>query len=222
MVINQALASIVGVLQTFPVERAAIARELVAGDYAVATYFFAKTVASLPFEVLFPAVFATVCFFMMNFIAAPSAVQWASFAGTVVLSASVSTSMGYFVSALAPTVAVALAIAPVVLLPFILFAGYLLNLSSISPAFKPLEVLSLFKYAFAALMKIVWQDVATIDCGGTPLCPFPSGGAVLNFLSLGEGTPSIAADAAALAGLAVGWRLVALCVMWLRSPKASG
>ena len=219
VIINQALASIVGVLQTFPIERAAIARELEAGDFNVSTYFAAKTLASLPFEFVFPIVFATITFFMMRLHETVTLAILGQFVGIVALSASVSTSMGYFISALAPTVAVALALAPVVLLPFILFAGFLLNFNSISAAFKPLEVLSLFKYAFSALMKIIWGDVTSIDCGGSFVCPFPTGPAVLEFLSLDDSAATVITDAAALTALAIGWRCVALVTLWIRSPR---
>jgi ATP-binding cassette subfamily G (WHITE) protein 1/ATP-binding cassette subfamily G (WHITE) protein 2 len=75
----------------------------------------------------------------------------------VVLVSQVAVAMGLWVSTVAPTVAVALAIAPVVLLPFILFSGFLLNVATIAPAFAPLEYTSLFRYGFSASMRILWQ-----------------------------------------------------------------
>jgi ABC-type multidrug transport system ATPase subunit/ABC-type multidrug transport system permease subunit len=217
LLINQGLASIVGVLQTFPVERAVISREHAAGVHSVSAYFLSKSLSALPWELAFPAAFSTVCFFMMQ-LRPGSTAAWLQLTGVVVLVSQVAVAMGMWVSTVAPTVAVALAIAPVVLLPFILFSGFLLNVRSIAPAFLPLEYTSLFRYGFSASMLILWEGRA-VECDQGPLaCPFPSGAAVLTYFSLEN--DSLARDVAALALLALGWRVIALLTLVARTHAA--
>ena len=218
LLINQSLASIVGVLQTFPVERAVIAREHDAGVHCTSAYFLAKSLSALPWELAFPAVFTTICFFMMQLRPdASSTTAWLQLTGVVVLVSQVAVAMGMWVSTVAPTVAVALAIAPVVLLPFILFSGFLLNVSTIAPAFAPLEYTSLFRYGFSASMRILWQG-RQVQCDRGPLlCPFPSGEAVLAYFSLDKDT--LATDLLCLGGLALGWRLLALLTLMARARR---
>jgi ATP-binding cassette subfamily G (WHITE) protein 1/ATP-binding cassette subfamily G (WHITE) protein 2 len=226
ILVNQGLAAIIGVLQTFPVERATVQREHAAKAYGIPAYFLAKTLSSLPFEVAFPFTFSTICFFMMKLRSvsdcggvAALALVFGKFAGVCVLASTVATSMGLWISTAAPDVAVALALAPVVLMPFLLFSGFLVNLTTVSPAFLPLIDTSLFRFAFSALMHIIF-DGTTNDCGGVPqvLCPFPDGAAVLRWFSL-ENT-RVENDVVVLAALAVAWRLLAFITLLWRSRRA--
>ena len=218
--LNQALAAIIGVLQTFPVEREVVQREHASGAYGITPYFIAKNVSSLPFEMLFPTVFSSVCFFMMRLRieldTIPLVFAWLKFTGTCVLASSVATSMGLWISTAAPTVAVALALAPVVLMPFMLFSGFLVNIKTVAPAFSPLVFTSLFKYAFSALMTVVWRDVKN-DCEGAFICPFPTGESVLSWFSL-DGA-SVTSDVAALGALLLAWRLLAYLTLLWRSRR---
>jgi len=223
VLVNQALAAIIGVLQTFPIERAVVQREHVGGAYGITAYFLAKSIASLPFELVFPFTFSTVCFFMMRLRAESSAAQlvatWLQFSSISLLSSSVATSMGLWISCAAPNVSVALALAPVVLMPFLLFSGFLLNVKTVAPAFSPLLYTSLFKYAFSAMMTTIWGGGVANDCGKLPafLCPFPDGASVLRWFALEDA--SVAADLAALAELALGWRLLAYVTLLWRSSR---
>ena len=217
VLVNQSLAAIIGVLQTFPVERAVVQREQAAGAYGIPAYFLAKSVSSLPFELVFPAAFSTVCFWMMNLRGGAGSGEvstWLQFAAVSVLTSNVATSMGLWISTAAPTVGVALALAPVVLMPFMLFSGFLVNVESVAPAFDPLLYTSLFKYGFSALMRIVWAG-AVNSCAGEFICPFPDGEAVLRWFALQDS--SVLADVQALAALAVGWRLLAFATLLWRA-----
>lgn len=63
--------------------------------------------------------------------------------GIIVLTANTAVSLGYAVSTLSSSVSVALALGPVVLIPFMLFGGFFVNSDDVPVYFKWLEVFKL-------------------------------------------------------------------------------
>jgi ATP-binding cassette, subfamily G (WHITE), eye pigment precursor transporter len=84
--------------------------------------------------------------------------------GIVILVAQSASSFGTFLSACVPNVDVGIALAGPVLVPQIIFSGFLLNLESVSFIFLPLRYLSWFGYANEALMVNQWKGLK-IKCG---------------------------------------------------------
>lgn len=80
----------------------------------------------------------------------------------------------------------ALAIGPPILIPFLMFGGFFLNIDSIPVYLHWLAYLSWFKYGNEALMINQWRNV-TIDCSmaGNATCP-ANGAVVLETYSFEE------------------------------------
>ena len=138
----------------------------------------------------------------------------------MLLASNVAISMGYLISTAVASVDVALAIAPVVILPFLLFGGLFVNLASIPDWLAWLEYISWFRYAFNALAEIVWTD-RTINCdaivNGVPdrdECPFISGQQVLD-ISFSE--RDFPVDIAVLCCMVVLYRGIAFLALYLRT-----
>jgi len=106
-----------------------------------------------------------------------------------ILITNVAVSIGYLVSTLTGDMNMALTIAPVLVIPFMLFGGFFLNSASVPVYFIPLQYLSYFKYAYEALAINEWRGVEYIpECVGqnvTVGC-FRSGHEVLEMLSFSE------------------------------------
>lgn len=221
MLINQSMSGIFGVLQTFPLERPIFQREHENGSYSVSSYFMSKVISDLPGQVIPNTIFITVCWWMMNL--RPDFDAFLIFLAIVLMSANAAMSLGMFVSCAVPNVTVALAVGPVVILPFMLFAGFFINLDSIGPGFKWLEYMSFFKYGFSGGATAVWEGT-TLECPPLPAGADPSkappcfrtGEQVLGALSL-NGSDDYFRDFIALACMAVGWRVVAFCALKWRT-----
>lgn len=108
ILINQSFSGVFGVLQTFPLELPVFYREHKAGLYRTDTYYLAKTIADLPFQIIFTVIFCSIAYFLVGFSATLS--QFLIFTGTIVLCANTAFSLGYLISCATTNVGVALAV----------------------------------------------------------------------------------------------------------------
>eukprot|EP00386_Alphamonas_edax_P006285 GDKI01020409.1.p1 GENE.GDKI01020409.1~~GDKI01020409.1.p1 ORF type:complete len:748 (-),score=215.91 GDKI01020409.1:73-2316(-) len=215
LLINQSMLSVMGVLQTFPVEKPIAQREYEAGAYSITAYYMAKTSSDLPFQLVFPSIFISIVYWLIGL--NDNAEAFFKTLLFVVLTANASISIGYMVSAAVSSVAVALAIGPVILLPFILFGGFLINLDDIADGWKWLEYMSFFKYGFSGAASSVWgTDYPDLKC---PILPngkegncFHTGQEVMDFLSIT--TDNFGRDIGCLLAIIVGLRTLGLILLY--------
>ncbi len=150
-----------------------------------------------------------------------SATDWLAFTGIILLASNTAISMGYLISTAVPSVDVALAVAPVVILPFLLFGGLFVNTASIPDWLAWAEYISWFRYAFNACAEIVWDD-KTIFCpdllpSGEPdpkKCPFTTGQQVLD-ISFSERDFNV--DVGVLAAMVIVYRAIAFLALYWRT-----
>mmetsp|Transcript_12778 Transcript_12778/g.44747 ORF Transcript_12778/g.44747 Transcript_12778/m.44747 type:complete len:720 (-) Transcript_12778:193-2352(-) len=213
LLINQCMSAMFGVLQVFPLERPVFMREYESGMYDTGAYFLAKCVSDLPSQLGPNFVFITVAWWMIDM--RDDVESWLLFLAIVVMAANAATSLGYVISTATPSVTVALALGPAIILPFMLFAGFFVNTDSIPDYFKWLEVLSFFKYGFSTGVVSVWDGVE-LNCPAGPqqagVAPcMRTGTQVLDLLN--QSPDNKTRDFIALAAMVVGYRLVAYFVL---------
>lgn len=68
----------------------------------------------------------------------------------------VGASYGFFLSAIFPNPEMAVSLIPIVIIPFILLAGFLVNQNNIPYFFYPYEYLSFFKYVYQAAFIVIF------------------------------------------------------------------
>jgi ABC-type multidrug transport system ATPase subunit len=156
VITNQGFSGLFSVLQAFPAELPIFNREYQAGCYRVDSYFLAKTIAELPYQIIFPVIFCSVVYPMVGFEA-----DWEKFFLFVLiisLVANTAMSCGYMVSTATPSVQVALAVGPIFILPVMLFGGLFLNSEQVPSYLQWLSIFSFFKYAFEMTGIIVFED----------------------------------------------------------------
>uniref|UniRef100_A0AAR5QJ71 Protein white n=1 Tax=Dendroctonus ponderosae TaxID=77166 RepID=A0AAR5QJ71_DENPD len=125
--------------------------------------------------------------------------------------------LGYLISCISPTVAMALSIGPPLLIPFLLFGGFLLNIKSIPIYFQWLAYLSWFKYGNEALMVNQWDNISSIQCpAGNSSCP-KDGHVVLEVYSFAS--ENLALDICSLFGLIILFRVLAFCALLWKTYK---
>ncbi|CAG0879460.1 unnamed protein product, partial [Darwinula stevensoni] len=172
--------------QVFCEELPIFVRERQSGLYRTDAYFLGKTLAELPFFVVFPAAFAAIAYHMIGL--NPVGERFIVCVVVMVAVANVACSFGYMVSCIAPNVDVALALSPPLVIPLLMFGGLLINNVSVPVYFLWLKYISWYYYGNEILMVNQWKGVEGIECGESFLCQ-PDGDsiiAMLNFEKPGE------------------------------------
>ncbi|CEL98098.1 unnamed protein product [Vitrella brassicaformis CCMP3155] len=217
IVTNQSIMGIFGVLQVFPMERPIAMREHESGSYSTTAYFLCKILSNIPFQIIFPALFCSISYWMMGL--NPDGVTFILSVLIIILTANAAISLGYLVSTACTSVAVALALGPLIAMPLMLFGGFFVNTDTIGPGWVWLEYLSFFKYGFSAFATVVWTfpENQAIECGGTD-CRFRDGNDVLKFLAVRK-DDLWERDVPVLAAMVVGFNLIALIFFWYQGRK---
>jgi ABC-type multidrug transport system permease subunit len=186
-----------------------VKREVEMKLYGPAAYFFSKLLADIPFQVFFPAIFVCIVFWGMNL---GNVETFFAFMGVVIVASNAAIGVGYCLSALVPSVGVALALGPPVIMPFMIFGGLFVNTDSVPLYFKWLENLSFVKYGYQAAAVSVWMPVDTIDCEAGELCLFSSGSDVLANLNFDP--DHLPYNVGILCAMLVGFRFLAFCALY--------
>lgn len=220
---NATMVNVFAVANTFPIELPIFLREYGIGLYRVDVYFFCKMVAELPLFVFIPVLFTAVVYFMVGLYESVDA--FFICCGVLILVANISVSFGYVISTAANSVNTALAIAPPLLVPLIMFGGFFLNAGSVPDYFIWLEYLSWFKYANELLAINQWQNIGTIECPANNTanpcdsrCLFRDGDAVIDYLKFDSDNTVL--DVCVLAGLLVGYRLIAFVILFIKARRS--
>jgi len=138
-------------LELFIAERAIYVREKANGYYYSLAYFLSKTVFDLlPLRVIPPIIMGSVAYFLIGLRGGVDHFIW--FILVMIMFNIVSGSLCIMIGSVAPSVASANVIATLLILVSSLFAGHLLNKDSIPIWLSWLKYLSIWNYAFEALL----------------------------------------------------------------------
>jgi len=241
VLVNQAFAALSS-LRVFVDERGVFEHERKRGAYGAPAYFLTKSAAEVPAQLAFAAVFAAISYALVGL--RWDAAAFAAHVGVLALATLVAESLVLVVGAGAPDAKVAVVVGPVLLSTSLLFGGFFVNLDSLPAYLAPLQHLSLFRHAFAALLKIEYEGLAfqcsaadrdslaqKIVAAGVPddvvrgltlPCPTPDGESfLLRILGPNRAAQSVATtDVPALCLLLVGFRLLAYFALTKRGRAA--
>ncbi|XP_052810071.1 protein white-like isoform X2 [Mya arenaria] len=221
MLTNMTFSNVFGVLNSFPLEMPIFLREYGIGLYRVDIYFLCKTFAELPSFIFIPMIFCAITYWMVGLYSSFEA--FCVFTGVLLLVANIAVSFGYIVSAAANSVTTALAIAPPLMIPLMMFGGFFLNSDSIPVYFIWLEYLSWFKYANEVLAVNQWQNIDSIECssnGNNTKCLYKDGDSVLSYLNYDQ--DNVLLDVSLLCAMLVAYRLVAFIILFAKARSSKG
>lgn len=119
--------------------------------YSVTNYYLGKFISSIPFDVLFTVLFSVIVYWMIGFNTTSAGPFFLYFLASLAVTLSAG-SLGLLLGCMLPNAEVAVTVAPVVLLPFMLFGGYFANLNNIGKWLSWLQYLSIFKWGFQSLI----------------------------------------------------------------------
>lgn len=159
---NVAFNAIQNVILIFPDERPVFLREVNNNMYGVGPYFWAKVFSELPFCILTPTVFGVIVYFTVAL--NPETDRFLIFIGVLILIYNASSGYSLIISASFSDKQLAVTLTPVLIIPFMLFAGFFVSSSSIPIFLKEFEYLSIFKYGYQALMFNQFTDNSNFPC----------------------------------------------------------
>eukprot|EP00455_Lapot_gusevi_P022245 TRINITY_DN2315_c0_g1_i8.p1 TRINITY_DN2315_c0_g1~~TRINITY_DN2315_c0_g1_i8.p1 ORF type:complete len:197 (+),score=73.98 TRINITY_DN2315_c0_g1_i8:106-696(+) len=187
------------------------------GMYNLFSFFICKILVELPFNIIFPWIGATILYWLMGL--QPTGLRYFNFSLAYTVLTNSGVAMGICIACLFNELSVAINIAPLFLLPLMIFAGLFINLDSIPPYFTWIQWLSPAKYGFAAVafneyegLSFSCTDAQYRVLNGTRICPVTSGDDLLTQLKFSPRGYSI--NLGILAALYGGFLLLAFLNLW--------
>ncbi|RWS23232.1 ABC transporter-like protein 12 [Leptotrombidium deliense] len=148
-------ASMMPIVLVFPTEMSVFLRERTNGWYSCLSYYMAKTVADIPFLVLFTTIYASMTYYLTGQI--NDSWRFGAFLVISILISLIGQSVGLVVGTICVrNLRAASFIAPLSTLPFVLFSGFFLRIPFIPSYLKIFSSISSLRYAFEALVIIIY------------------------------------------------------------------
>ena len=148
---NQIFSAMFGVLMAFLNEREIFLREYSNRTYGVLSYFLAKNFVELPFLAIMPVIFSAITYFGVGL--TEDIEKFWIFALIMVLLVYCSSSLGFLMGTAFTNATIALAMAPLVISPIIIFSGTFFDLDQAYVWLRWLQWISPIRYACEALMR---------------------------------------------------------------------
>uniref|UniRef100_A0A182M9Z6 ABC transporter domain-containing protein n=1 Tax=Anopheles culicifacies TaxID=139723 RepID=A0A182M9Z6_9DIPT len=193
---------------TFPTEMAVFVREHLNYWYSLKSFYFAKTIADLPFQVLFTSVYVIVVYYLTSQPMDPKRVGM--FVLICILTSLVAQSLGLLIGA-GMSVETGVFLGPVSTIPIILFSGFFVNFDVIPSYLQWVTYVSYVRYGFeGAMVSVYGMDRNKLACTEI-YCHFRSPKKFLEEMSMDNAEYWI--DATALFGFFIALRVVAYFVL---------
>jgi len=154
IVSSNAFGGIQGTLATFSVERPIFMRERYSKTYSSFVYFIGRTMCSFPFDLIYPTIAVTVVYWLTD-LGKQDFDEFMKMVLIVNATYFMSASYGLLYSTIIPKLETAMALVPVLVIPFMLLGGFFINLDGVTDLrviFYPFIYLSPFKYGYQAAM----------------------------------------------------------------------
>ncbi|XP_036328007.1 ATP-binding cassette sub-family G member 4-like [Rhagoletis pomonella] len=193
---------------TFPTEMSVFVREHLNYWYSLKAFYFAKTMADLPFQIFFSSVYVIVVYYLTS-----QPMEWlriSMFVFICVLTSLVAQSLGLLIGA-GMNIEAGVFLGPVTTIPTILFSGFFVNFDTIPGYLQWVTYVSYVRYGFeGAMVSIYGMDRAKLECHEM-YCHFRSPKKFLEEMSMDQAEYWI--DAVALLGTFIALRIIAYFVL---------
>ncbi|ENN81359.1 hypothetical protein YQE_02238, partial [Dendroctonus ponderosae] len=196
-----------------PLEMSVFVREYLNYWYSLKAYYFAKTLADVPFQIILTTCYIVGVYFITD--QPLDATRFFMFLLIAVLTALVSQSFGLLVGA-AFNIESGVFLGPISTVPMVLFSGFFAKLEDIPFYFQWLPYLSYVKYSFEGTMVAIYGlNRSKLVCN-RDYCHFKYPSAFLDEMSLKGDMLTYFIDIGVLSGLFVFLRIVAYFVLRIR------
>ncbi|XP_030745778.1 ATP-binding cassette sub-family G member 4 [Sitophilus oryzae] len=198
---------------TFPLEMSVFVREHLNYWYSLKAYYFAKTLADIPFQIVMTSCYIVGVYFITDQPLDPT--RFFMFLLIAVLTALVSQSFGLLIGA-GFNIESGVFLGPISTIPMVLFSGFFANLDDIPYYLKWLPYISYVKYSFEGSMVAIYGlNRPKLQCT-VDYCHFKYPTAFLNQMSMKGDMTTYFIDIAVLGGLFVFLRIVAYFVLRIK------
>jgi hypothetical protein len=152
----------VPIIITVTLEREVLVREHLNQWYSLKAYYLAKTLADIPFQIVFPTVYLIPVYFMSN---QPTNMEsFSMLLGIMICMALVGQGVGLFFGA-AFDIPVASYFAPISCIPFLLVSGFILKFNAIPSYLSWITYLSFLHYGFeGSMLSLYGADRPPLGC----------------------------------------------------------
>lgn len=148
--------SLMSTVLTFPIDIKTVGKEYKNGWYGTVTYFIGKTIADLPFIIVYPVAYCLITWFLTNQ-ADDHAWRYLSFTGLIIMNAMNSQSFGLILGALfVNSVTAATFLGPVMTIPWYLFTGFTKRVYRLAEPYKSTSNFLFTRYVFEGLLDTVY------------------------------------------------------------------
>lgn len=196
---------------TFPIEMAVFVREHLNYWYSVKAYYLARTLADVPFQIVYSIAYVIIVYFMTSQPLETN--RFMMYLTICILTALVSQSIGLVIGS-AMSVETGVFIGPVSSVPIVLFSGFFVNFDAIPKYLKFLSYVSYVRYSFEGTMISVYgYNRAKLKCSDA-YCHFKSPTKFLEEMSMQNAV--FWQDAVALTGFLLTLRVIAYFVLRLK------
>lgn len=218
MLTQMSFGNMFSVVNVFCLELPIFLREHFNGMYRTDVYYLSKQLAEFPIFVITPILFCAIYYYMVGM--NQEFDRFCIACLVLIVVTQVVVSFGYMVSCIAPSLQVALALAPTLIIPFMIFGGFFLNGGSVPDWLGWLQYLSWFKYSNEILVVNQWKNVTFDDCDHniTANC-IEVGEQILAQLNFDE--DKIAFNFGMLVVLAVGFRVIGYFALLAKTFRKS-
>ncbi|KAM8718183.1 hypothetical protein ACLKA7_004831 [Drosophila subpalustris] len=193
---------------TFPTEMSVFVREHLNYWYSLKAFYFAKTIADIPFQIVFSSVFVLVVYYLTS---QPMELERVSmFVLICVLNSLVAQSLGLLIGA-GMNIETGVFLGPVTTIPTILFSGFFVNFDTIPAYLQWVTYVSYVRYGFeGAMVSIYGMDRAKLHCNEI-YCHHRVPKKFLEWMSMEDARFWV--DAVALIGIFFALRIIAYFVL---------
>lgn len=170
---------------TFPMEKVVFMREHLNNWYSLKSYYLAKTVADLPFQIVLPLIYCSIVYFMTD--QPNDGTRYLKYLVITILTCLVAQSIGLLLGAVAPNVPTAVFVAPVTGIPVLLFSGFFVSFDTIPKYMQWITYVSFARYSWEGMIVAIYgSERGALSCEENKPCYFRHSGDVLDSLDINE------------------------------------